>query len=257
MSERIFEMPFLMSIALVLTYRCQVACPHCLLRAGPDRREEVPLEDAFNWIRQIEEYRGGYIRFLSLTGGEPFINQDKLERISSFARERGLIVSAVTNCFWADTFENAVHCLKSHPSIEALAFSTDIYHQERIPLERIENAIKAAIECEIPYDVHICTASKDEPSYTHTIERLKQLTDEDNILTVITFQAGRAAEMGDTSGHRFSDKPPISACESGWAPVIFPDGKVMACVGPVIDIKTNHPLVLGNLKMLLSQDDPG
>lgn len=248
MGERLSEMPFLRSMALILTYKCQIACPHCIIRAGPDRREELSLEDAFRWIRQIEKYRGGYIRALSLTGGEPFIDQDRLKRISSFARERGLFSSAVTNAFWASTFDDALNCLKNQPSIEALAFSTDIYHQECIPLERIENAIKAAKECGIPYDVHICTERKDEPSYIRTLERLKRLTDESNILTVITFPAGRASKMMHESGHQLSDKPPISACESGWSPVIFPDGKVLACVGPVIDIKAPHPLFLGSLK---------
>ncbi|MFB3765389.1 MAG: radical SAM protein [Methanotrichaceae archaeon] len=248
MRERLSEMPFLRSIALVLTYRCQVACPHCIIRAGPNRREELSLDNAFSWIRQIKKYQQGYIKALSLTGGEPFIDQDRLKKISSFAREQGLFVSVVTNAFWAATFEDAINCLKSQPSIEALAFSTDIYHQERIPLERIENAIRAARACGIPYDIHICTESKDEPSYRCTLERLKRLTDESNILTVITFLAGRASEMTHRSGYQLSDKPPVSACESGWSPVIFPNGKVMACVGPVIDIKASHPLFLGSLK---------
>jgi hypothetical protein len=53
-----------------MTFKCQVACPHCIIEAGPQRSEEMTLTDTFNWIRQIAAYRQGHIRSLALTGGE-------------------------------------------------------------------------------------------------------------------------------------------------------------------------------------------
>lgn len=42
-NEPLIELPFLCHIGLVITYKCQVACPHCLLEAGPQRTEEMQL----------------------------------------------------------------------------------------------------------------------------------------------------------------------------------------------------------------------
>jgi len=66
--------PFMRNVGLLLTYHCPVSCAHCILRAGPDRHEEMSLEDARDWIHQIAAYRNGYVIVLSLTGGEPFSN---------------------------------------------------------------------------------------------------------------------------------------------------------------------------------------
>ena len=47
---KIEEIPFLSNIGLMLTYKCTIACPHCIVKAGPNRKEEMTLESAFNWF---------------------------------------------------------------------------------------------------------------------------------------------------------------------------------------------------------------
>ncbi|HDQ05209.1 MAG TPA: radical SAM protein [Candidatus Bathyarchaeota archaeon] len=88
MSENLPEMPYLRNIGMVVTYKCQVACPHCIIEAGPHRKEEVKLDDASKWIEQIANYRNGYIKVLSLTGGEPFYDLNKLAALSSFGEKK-------------------------------------------------------------------------------------------------------------------------------------------------------------------------
>lgn len=242
------EMPFLRNIGLVMTYRCQVACPHCIIKAGPDRKEEILLNEAFDWIQQIAEYRRGYIKSLSLTGGEPFYNIENLKKISTFGESRGLIISAVTNAFWASTPKEAVRILRDLPAVKMLAVSTDVYHQKSIPFERIKNAIVAAKECGIPHNVHICTENKDDKEYLEILNKLEGITERDNIVTAIIFPVGRAMEKIDKSKYRTSDEIPVSACPSSNSPVIFLDGRVLACIGSVIDIQSSHPLMLGNLR---------
>jgi MoaA/NifB/PqqE/SkfB family radical SAM enzyme len=72
MDESPFEMPFLRNIGFLMTYRCQVACPHCIIKAGPHRRGKMRLADALKWIEQVAAYRSGYIKALALTGGSLF-----------------------------------------------------------------------------------------------------------------------------------------------------------------------------------------
>ena len=162
MLENSLEMPFLFNMGMVVTYKCQVACPHCIIEAGPHRTEEMKLEDACKWIQQIVNYGNGQIKVLSLTGGEPFYDKEKLKKITSFADANGLVVTVVTNAFWASTIERAVETLKEFPEIKMVAFSTDIYHQKCIPFEKVKNAIAAAKKCGVPFEVAVCTENKNE-----------------------------------------------------------------------------------------------
>lgn len=242
-------MPFLRNIGLILTYKCQVACPHCIIEAGPHRTEEMRLSDALNWIKQIAEYRNGYIKVLSLTGGEPFYNINNLKQIATFGENCGLLVSAVTNAFWATTKEEAVKVLRKLPAIKMLAISADAYHQESIPFERVKNAIMAAQECNLPYNIAVCTENEEDEEYKEILKKLREITEMETINTAVTFPAGRALKKLKDLKYRMSNEPPISACSAGSSPIIFPDGRVIACIGPVIDISSAHPLILGNLRV--------
>ena len=246
--EDLPEMPFLRNIGLIMTYKCQVTCPHCILEAGPHRTEELSLQDAFSWIKQIADYRNGYIKVLSLTGGEPFYNLHSLERIAEFGEACGLIVSAVTNAYWAKTPDKAVRILKRLSAIKMLAISADIHHQKYIPFENVKNAVFAAETCGIPYHIAVCTENEDDEEYKEMLERLREIVDAEAIKTAITFPAGRALKEIDALKYQTTEEPPLSACSAGSSPVIFPDGRVIACIGPVIDLKSNHPLMLGNLR---------
>lgn len=247
-SDELNEMPFLRNIGFIMTYRCQIACPHCIIEAGPHRKEEMQIEDALEWIQQIASYRNGYIKVLSLTGGEPFYNIDNLIKISAFGEKCGLLVSAVTNAFWATTQEEAIGVLRELPSIKMLAISTDAYHQISIPFERVKNAVFAAKVCDLPYNIAVCTENENDTEYKEILKKLHEITEIDTINTAVTFPAGRALKRLGTSKYMTTEEPPISACSAGSSPIVFPDGRVIACIGPVIDIATSHPLILGNLR---------
>lgn len=246
-SQEIKEIRFLKNIGLLMTYKCQVQCPHCIIQAGPHRTEEMSLENAYDWIRQIATYRHGFIKVLSLTGGEPFFNIQRLKLMSDFAKEQGLYVSAVTNGYWASTQEKAIRILKSLPSLMMLQISTDKYHQQSIPFERVRNAMLACDACGLPYTISICTENENDPDYLKTIKTVSEFVDPQVIFTAITFKAGRALQMDTAHNYETTPTPPFSSCGAGGAPIVFPNGQIMACIGPIIDLKTPHPLVLGNL----------
>jgi MoaA/NifB/PqqE/SkfB family radical SAM enzyme len=248
MQNNLFEMPFLKNIGLLMTYKCQVTCPHCIIEAGPHRKEEVLLGDAFNWIEQISEYRNNYIKVLALTGGEPFFNLNSLKKISDFGGSKGLFVSVITNAFWASSEKKAINILKDLKSINMLSFSTDVYHLKSIPFGRIRHAITAAQECDIPYTISVCTEDRNDIEYGNLMSRLAEITEKDTIVTAITFRAGRALKKLKNLGFRMCEEPPVAACSAGSSPIIFPDGRVLACIGPIIDLPFPHPLVLGNMR---------
>jgi hypothetical protein len=208
----------------------------------------VPLLNAFDWIEQISKYRDGYIKVLTLTGGEPFYDPEKLNKISSFADNKGLFVWSVTNAFWAITPEDAIDILRRMPSIKLISISTDIYHQEYIPFERIKNALYAAEKCEIDYNINICTTSLRDLKYKKIIAKLEKIARKESISTSIIIPVGRAKKMADISCCCISEEVPIAPCTTINSPLIMPDGKVLACCGALLDLHSRHSLILGDLQ---------
>ncbi len=240
--------PFLRNVGLLLTFYCQASCAHCILRAGPNRHEEVKLEDARNWIREIAAYRDRYVYVVSLTGGEPFSNLPLLRAVMEYAVDSRLYVSLVTNGFWATTREKAKQLLQSLPRICFLAISTDVYHQQFVPFEHVKNAIWALQECGIPNYVTLVTDNPNDVNYQQIHADVAAITGTDNIRTGITFPVGRAALMASELKYNRSTSPPKEACQAASSPCIFPDGRVYGCIGPLIELKHDHPLLLGNLR---------
>ncbi len=210
------DLPFLRSVGLVMTCRCPASCPHCIVEAGPHRTEAIAVKDACAWIRQVALYRDGYVKVLCLTGGEPFNDIVVLRLISDFAASCGLLVSAVTNGYWAATLDQARRMLRDLPALRMLTIAPDSRWKKGIPRARIENAIRAAQECGLPLTVNVGCREEEEP--------------------------GRREFLL----HPVSTDPPALSCP-GSSPTIFPDGWVMSCPGPLNDLRLSHPLVLGNL----------
>jgi MoaA/NifB/PqqE/SkfB family radical SAM enzyme len=240
--------PFMRNVGLLLTYHCQASCAHCILRAGPDRHEEVSLEDARNWIHQIAAYRNGYVYVLSLTGGEPFSNLKLLRAVMEIAAEKKLYISVVTNGFWATERDKAKQLLQSLPEICFLSISTDLYHQKFVPFENVKNVIWAANECDIPYYVSVVTENKADPEYQQLHTELLKIVDPENIRTGITFPVGRAADIKDDLQYSLSSEPCPEVCQAAASPCIFPDGRVYGCIGPLFTLQEQQPLYLGNLR---------
>src|SRR6201988_2017871 len=96
-----FARPYVVSWNL--TYRCNLACEHCYLDAGPKPlvgtenfadRSELGTEECFKVIDEISAFAPECLTIL--TGGEPLLRRDILEIVQR-AAERGLWVVIGTN----------------------------------------------------------------------------------------------------------------------------------------------------------------
>jgi organic radical activating enzyme len=249
MEQYPLELPFLSNIGLLLTYKCTTACPHCVVEAGPHRKEEMLLEQAFSWIEQARAYGNGcQIVGLALTGGEPFSVMDKLIQVSNYGRDLGFLISVVTNAYWAATEEAALSVLQKLPAIRMLSISTDVYHQKTIPLQSAINAARAAKKLGLVHNIAVCTDNEENPDYKKIIQDLNDLGEGDKIRPAITYPVGRAQKLARHFDYEVSPTPPVSACTMASSPIIFPDGKVLACIGPLVSLPPGHPLYLGNLQ---------
>ena len=241
------EIPFLSDIGLVTTYHCQASCPHCIVEASPKRNEYISLVDAYSWIEQISNYNNEQIKAIALTGGEPFSNIEHLTSIAEKASSLDLLVTAVSNAHWATSYNDALNILKKIPSIHLLTFSTDKFHQRVIPLERIRNAFTAGQALGRICNIAVCVGSDMNDETKKTLKYLEEFASPEAINTAHIFPVGRARYLSKQTQYPTSPTPPRAACNMAHAPVILPNGVVIACFGPIVGIKTNNPLILGNL----------
>lgn len=202
--------------------------------------------EAIDWIKQVANYRCGVVKAIAITGGEPFCEFETTQAIASRARQLGLLVTVVTNAFWAESRQRAVEMIRAVHGICAIAFSYDAYHEEFVRIERLEHAVMAAVELGIPYQIPVCTESTTSEEYVEVVERIKRFADAQKIRTVLTYSAGRASAGVAPSAD--AAEPCDSACSVAAAPMIFPNGRVMGCIGPLANLQYHHPLELGNLR---------
>jgi MoaA/NifB/PqqE/SkfB family radical SAM enzyme len=240
------EPSFLSNIGLMLTYKCTVSCAHCIVKAGPHRKEEVLLEDAFYWLDQIKDYNKGNVQGIAFTGGEPFYNFDNLLKICNYANNLGFIVSVVTNAFWAKTKDDAVNMLNQLASLHMISISTDIPHLKFIDFENIINAVWAAKITGKVYNISVTTEDEQDPEYKKIVNKLLEITERDNIRTAITLPLGRG-EKKKNDAYKMMENSCNSACTMASFPIIFPNGNVIGCIGPPITLPEFNPLYLGNL----------
>ena len=247
MEETSNELPFLSNIGLMLSFRCPITCPHCIVNAGPGRKELIPVKDCLKWINESRLYGKTHIQGIAITGGEPFYHQEDLKLISDYGKERKFIISVVTNAFWANTREEAFKILSRFPNIHMISISTDVYHQKYIPFENVQYTIHAAKELGKLYNIAICAEDFLDPEYVRIKESLIGIGEEDRIRESIVTPIGRAKHRARHVNYSESREPTKAACNSASSPVIFPGGKVSACIGPALTLDDGNPLILGNM----------
>jgi len=84
------QKPLLNDITIEITNHCQLHCQHCGIWAEKDRHE-MSASMVVGMMRELlKRYR---VSFVSITGGEPFLNRNcgRLLKAMSFFRERGEI----------------------------------------------------------------------------------------------------------------------------------------------------------------------
>jgi len=157
--REILKIPPPASGGLILSYRCNSRCRHCIYGcsqrwSGDWIREEdleIILSRLAGKIRPSLRGPGsvGLNEGLHFTGGEPFLNFElllKAIKIASGLRIPSLFVE--TNCYWAENdkvTQEMLGLLKS-AGLHGIMISVNPFYLEYVPFERTERAIKHSID---------------------------------------------------------------------------------------------------------------
>ena len=126
---------------LMTTYWCNARCPCCYVHGSPDRGGRLAPADAVAWWQQLDRVAAivGRRVQIHVTGGEPFGDFEHLCSILSAVQQAGLgpVEKLETNAFWATDDDQAAERLAAVRDwgVDSLVISTDIYHQQFVPIE--------------------------------------------------------------------------------------------------------------------------
>ncbi|MFH1747409.1 MAG: radical SAM protein [Planctomycetota bacterium] len=135
---------------LFVTYWCNARCAFCYVYSGPQHAGDMDVATAVRLWQSLDALAASHgLRMrIHLAGGEPFRDWPRLAGIVRAARDAHLspLEKIETNAFWAtddNLTRNRLELLDAL-GMEKLVISTDIYHQEYIPFERVERCVRIA-----------------------------------------------------------------------------------------------------------------
>ena len=150
-----FEFPNNAKIDFLLTYQCNAACAHCITDSSSSRTEWLQGRDVCDLLSTGVRFGKRYVSF---TGGEPFLRYNLLKHLITHAKGLGYFVAADTNAFWGHSYEIALERVYELKSIglNALFPSADAYHQPFVTLDRVVNVVTACETAGLFCEVNFC-----------------------------------------------------------------------------------------------------
>ncbi len=153
------KIPTPRSGGLILSYKCNAACLHCMYGCSPTWSADwISEEDLRTILQQVAPWIDpgpygprsmGLNEGLHFTGGEPFMNFPLLQRAVEIAEELRIPSTFVeTNGFWCsddDTTWRKLHALRDR-GMAGIMISVNPFYLEYVPFERTERCIRASLE---------------------------------------------------------------------------------------------------------------
>jgi hypothetical protein len=133
-------------LGLILSYKCQASCAHCLYNCGPQWSDwmspegiRAALEATLVWGQRFQVH---------ITGGEPFLNFPLLLQAVETATELGISNYVETNAGWCvrEALVEKRFIALRQAGLGAVLISCSPFHAESIPLERTLLGIRKALE---------------------------------------------------------------------------------------------------------------
>ncbi|MDP6504791.1 MAG: radical SAM protein, partial [Planctomycetota bacterium] len=115
--------------SLLYTYRCNLACKHCLFNCGPHQPEVYAShEDGLEFLRQLHATD----RAIHIAGGEALLHYDEVLKLCRAANEEGVAPHFIeSNAKWCEDDSITRHRLTElkEAGVKGMLFSADPYHQ--------------------------------------------------------------------------------------------------------------------------------
>ncbi|AEH44893.1 Radical SAM domain protein [Thermodesulfatator indicus DSM 15286] len=131
---------------IMLSYRCQSGCRHCVYACGSKWQDWMSRDFLENLLRGLKETSEN-LKGFHLAGGEAFLNFDLLLFAVEKCTELGVPLEYVeTNAGWCVDYATGVEKLKllKDAGLRSILISVSPFHAETIPLKRTLTAIRVS-----------------------------------------------------------------------------------------------------------------
>ena len=169
-------------IEFVVTDACNGRCKHCSNGERLDKNGSVDADAAVSAIKQLTERFA--IKSVMTFGGEPLLFSDTVCKIHSAARDCGIPKrQLITNGFFSKDSHKIDEVAKAlcDSGLNDVLLSVDVFHQEFIPLEPVEQFAEALLRHGIPslrvQPAWVVNEVNDNHYNTETKRLLKVFTD--------------------------------------------------------------------------------
>ncbi|MBO3839874.1 MAG: radical SAM protein [Thermoproteota archaeon] len=155
MSNNRLYIPDPVSAGIILSYKCNSECKHCMYACSPLWKAHwLTKEDIGLILKQLASRIKpspygpesiGVNYGLHFTGGEPFLNYDLLLDAVKTANDFGIPSTFVeTNCFWCVDDEQVGEKLVAlkKAGLKGILISVNPFILEQVPFERVERAVR-------------------------------------------------------------------------------------------------------------------
>ncbi len=232
-------------VTFSLTETCNLKCKHCVISSAPVASKErtLPMSDAQNYAKQLPQLWRQGVKFVGFTGGEPLMAPEQLSLLSKAAFLTGMQCGIVTSCDWATSKEAIERVVKSFPSVSHWGLSTDVFHQEFVPLENVLQAAKVILSMERTVTLRMAVSDSFTEKQLSIYNDLKtRLPGSVPILIQHIIRMGRGISLNSKD---VQTEMPYSYCiPTGMA--IHYDGTISPCCCRLFVKQTEHPFQYGN-----------
>jgi hypothetical protein len=186
---------------------------------------------------------------LFLSGGEPYSHPRALDHALKAARSAGKYSMICTSVYWARDARAAERMLDRHPLPDCLWISTDVYHEEFVPLSRIRIAAEAARARGLDVVVQMVESAQDHDRFMERYEREVgyDIIPESQICLAPFSSVGRAVTEVASDEPAEPVVQPSAPCVWLGTPWLREDGALCACPNLEVFATPGHPLRIGDL----------
>jgi len=241
-------------IEFLVTKRCNANCRHCSVPVDPDCRDDRYWD--VETVKASFRYLLDHYDILSVMayGGEPILRIDDVVELFAIASDRRVpVIDLITSGYISKTASKeevrAVVDKLSESGIKRILLSVDAFHQERIPLEKVEWFVGRTSElgfCQILlHPAWIVSRGDDNPYNVRTDEILEKLSgkygigvSEGNIIVPSGRNRSNIGEYYQSVRHDLDKKcgsiPHTNPLDRVGTIRILPNGAVNICRGITI-----------------------
>lgn len=140
----------LTSGGLMVNYRCQARCGHCLYHCSPDREADYIspglAAEVFSRVHSLGTPS------MHISGGEPFIDVESLCAVLEAARETGMPIDYIeTSASWVESEEQALETVRRvrDLGVRTLSLSISPYHNEFIAMDKVFQLSQACRDADV------------------------------------------------------------------------------------------------------------